>query len=127
MDNFLLYSPTASGTDADDTVYLGNPSATEKLTVLGLYIEPAVTVATHAANYITTTISDGTNTLATHTTNSSGGSALTAGTMKALSLASGAGAFVDIAALGSVKVAVVKSGTGPPYEFRLVAVCKKQR
>jgi hypothetical protein len=128
MDTFCLYSATLSGTDADDSTYVGNPTG-EKLVIVAAYVEPTVAVATHASNYNTTTVKDstGTTTVYSHTTNSSGGSALVAGTMNAMTLGAGVGTAAEIAVNGSVLCGVANSGTGPAYEQRVVLHCRKAR
>lgn len=113
-------SGTASGTDATDNVHILNPSA-GTVRAVSFYLVPHVSVATHASNYITITVKKGSSVLATFTTNSSGGAALTAGTPVALTI-TGTGADLEIAAAGVYTVEVAKSGTGPSYKFSAVAV-----
>lgn len=119
MTNRLnMVTPTLSGTDATDVNYTVNPTAfTAK--ILSLKIIPATSVSTHAANYITITVKSGSTTLATFTTNSSGGAALTAGTVVTMTL-TGAGTELEIAAAGVVTVEVAKAGTGPAYKFAVL-------
>ena len=76
---------TCAAEFATDTAYIHNNTG-QKLRILAVSIVPKTSVATHASNYITTSIKKGSDTIAAHTTNSSGGSALTAGTVKDLSL-----------------------------------------
>lgn len=114
-----------SGSDSTDTAYLYNPYAfavkLEELTIL-----PTTAVATHASNYITTTVANGATTLGTHTTNSSGGSALVAGTQKVISLVE-SGTKLEIPAGGVLAVTVAKQGTGPAYEHSVCARCIQLR
>lgn len=114
-----------SGTDSTDTGYLYNPYSfsvkVEEVTIL-----PKTAVATHASNYITTTIANGATTLGTHTTNSSGGSALAAGTQKVVSLVE-SGTKLEIAAGGVLAITVAKQGTGPAYNHQIVARCSQMR
>lgn len=118
-NRFTAQSPTLSGTDATDTNYAINGSAfTAK--ILALKIIPATSVSTHASNYITVTVKSGSTTLATFTTNSSGGAAMTAGTVITMTL-SGTGTELEIAAGGLVTVEVAKAGTGPAYKFSVWA------
>lgn len=112
-DVFQLDSPPVSGTDAVDTDYAINNSG-NKATIQRLYLIPSVSVSTHASNYITVTVKKGANTLATHTTNSSGGTALTAGTPVELAI-TGTGLNLEIADGGAITVDVTKAGTGPAY------------
>lgn len=118
-NRFTAQSPTLSGTDATDTNYAINGSAfTAK--ILALKIVPATSVSTHASNYITVTVKSGSTTLATFTTNSSGGAAMTAGTVITMTL-TGTGTELEIAAGGLVTVEVAKAGTGPAYKFSVWA------
>lgn len=123
----VLQSGTASGTDAVDTLYVVNASG-HTLRVLSASIVPVVSVSTHAANYITTTLKDGAggSTIGSHTTNSSGGTALTAGTPRAITI-SGTGLNLEIADGAVVEVDVAKAGTGPAYEFTVAVVCEPVR
>ena len=101
-----------SGTDANALKYVMNDSqSTAK--VISAYLVPHVSVATHASNYITTTIAANGATIASHTTNSTGGSAMTAGTPIALTLSGD----TNVASRAVVTVTVTKSGTGPAYSF----------
>lgn len=114
-NRFTAQSPTLSGTDATDTNYAINGSAfTAK--VLSIKLIPATSVSTHASNYITITAKSGSTTLATFTTNSSGGAAMFAGTVITMTL-SGAGTELEIASGGLVTFEVAKAGTGPAYKF----------
>lgn len=128
METFVLYSATLAGTNAADSTYIGNATG-EKLVILAAYIEPTVAVATHASNYITNTVKDstGTTTIYSQTTNSSGGTALVAGTMSTMSLQSAVGTAAEIEAGGSVLAASAATGTGPAYEFRIALLCRKAR
>lgn len=118
-NRFTAQSPTLSGTDATDTNYAINGSAfTAK--ILALKIVPATSVSTHASNYITVTVKSGSTTLATFTTNSSGGAAMTAGTVITMTL-SGTGTELEIASGGLITVEVAKAGTGPAYKFSVWA------
>lgn len=121
MNTLSFTSPTSSGSDAVDTVYIVNPNPF-KVRITGGYIMPGASVSTHASNYITTTIKKGSDTIATHTTNSSGGSALTAGTALALTLSGTVAKVYEIAAGGVITVDVAKAGTGPAYEFAVVMI-----
>lgn len=114
MNTIELKSRKVAGTDATDTTYIVNPYPF-KVQVLGGYIVPDTSVAVHASNYITTTVKKGSDTIASHTTNSSGGSALTAGTALALTLSGTVAKVYEIAAGGMMEVAVAKAGTGPAF------------
>jgi len=119
----VILSGLVSGTDATATLYLENKTS-DKVVVQAIDIMPHLAVSTHASNYITTTVSVSGTTLATHTTNSSGGTAMVAGTANALTFgASGVGTALEIAAGGTLLVAVAKSGTGPAYNFSVNARC----
>jgi len=115
METFSIGTPTVSGSDAVDTNYmLNNSSASAK--IKKLRVVPVVSVSTHASNYITITVKKASTTLATFTTNSSGGAALTAGTPVDLTI-TGSGKDLEIADGGVITVDVTKAGTGPAYEF----------
>jgi hypothetical protein len=117
-DQVQLTSGTLSGTDATDTAYIVNRYSST-LQIETVDIEPKTTVATHASNYITTSVKKGSDTIASHTTNSSGGSALTAATLKSLTL-TGTGQVLEIAPGGVISMDVAKAGTGPAYNHRVV-------
>lgn len=121
-----LSSVELSGTDATDKAYIVNLTG-HTLKVESAYIIPNVTVATHAANYITTTLNDGVggSAMTSHTTNSSGGSALTVGVPKALTLTEGT--VLEIADGAVVEVDVAKAGTGPAYAFSVELKCRAVR
>jgi hypothetical protein len=124
MQTFYQHA-NVSGSDSTDTVYIYNPHP-YAVRVRKLAILPKTAVATHASNYITTTISNGGDTLATHTTNSTGGSALAAGTEKSLTI-SGTGTQLEVAAGGVLTVAVTKAGTGPAYNHQVGAIFEPLR
>lgn len=124
-DDRVILEGVVGGTDATDAIYLFNPFPDHKLLIRSAFLGPNVAVATHASNYITTTLTTSA-TLATHTTNSSGGSALVAGTRKDLTL-SGTGLALEVAAGGSIAVAVAKAGTGPAYEHVVQVLCSRIR
>jgi hypothetical protein len=106
-----------NGSNANDTGYAINLTG-NAVTITGIILLPKTSVSTNASNYITTTISAGGVTLATHTTNSSGGSAMVAGTPLNLTFAAtGVGTALELASAGVITVAVVSSGTGPAYNF----------
>jgi len=112
-----------SGTDSTDTKYLFNPYG-YKVAVEAVLLCPNTSVSTHASNYITGTLTanDGSTTLATHTTNSSGGAAMTAGTSVAMTMGSdGVGKALEIPSGGKLTFAVTKSGTGPAYNYEVQA------
>lgn len=121
MVNTVPMSVKVSGTDAAAQEYIYN-SLGEVAGTDGFTIVPNVSVATHASNYITLTIAKGGTTLATFTTNSSGGAAMTAGTPIAMTLAAGGvGTAMQLSSGGVFSVAVTKAGTGPAYDFKVVA------
>ena len=121
----LFMSANVSGTDATDTGFLYNPYAFA-VKVDELSIMPKTAVATHASNYITTTVANGATTLGTHTTNSTGGSALAAGTQKVITLVE-SGTKLEIAAGASLAITVAKAGTGPAYNHGVFARCSQLR
>lgn len=123
MNSIELRSRAVAGTDAVDVAYVVNPYPF-KVRVIGGYIMPDTSVATHASNYITTTVKKGSDTIASHTTNSSGGSALTAGTALALTLSGTVAKVYEIAAGGVVTVDLAKAGTGPAYKHYVSLLCE---
>lgn len=120
----ITNSPTLSGTDADDTVYIANGTG-QRMLIEAVTLMPAVSVSAHATNIITTTVSTAGGTVGTQTTDSdvAGYSAHTAGTPLAVSI-TGTGAALEVAAGAAITIAVVKGGTGPAYEF---AACVRWR
>lgn len=118
MQNSFFGSAIVAGTDATDTKYVGNTCG-KKVKVAGVVLVPNVSVSLHASNYITISIKKGATTIATHTTNSSGGSALTAGTPVEMTL-TGTGTDLEVADLGAFTVDVAKAGTGPTYSVSAV-------
>lgn len=122
-DERFLLTTRVSGTDATDDNYIFNTTG-GKILVESVSFGPDTSVATHASNYITTTVTIAGATLTSHGTDSATGSALTAGTLKALTLAAGVG---EVAAAGTIRVQVAKAGTGPAYDFVVYAMCKRMR
>lgn len=122
-----LSSAPLSGTDAIDTAYITN-STGGKVRIKSIKILPKTAVATHASNYITTTVKKGVGgtTIASHTTNSTGGSALAVGTPTA-DLTSGTGTNLELAADGVLAIDVAKAGTGPAYNHQVVALVEPIR
>lgn len=119
LSNSSAFVVTVSGTDATAQEYIYNAlGETAKITALA--IVPNVSVSTHAANYITLTVKRGATTVASFTTNSSGGAAMTAGTPIAMTI-TGTGGDLERAAAGVWSVEVAKAGTGPAYNFSVVA------
>lgn len=112
-----LQSPEASGTDANDTIYIHNPY-NSTFTIEEASIVPNMAVTAHADNHITTTLKDGIggSTIASQTTDSDTGAAHVAGTPIPLTL-SGTGTTLEIPANGVIEITVVKAGTGPAYSF----------
>lgn len=126
MDILLLPTATVAGTDATDDVYIHNPYP-EGILVTNIDLLPNTSVATHANNYITTTVKNAAgDTLASHTTNSSGGSALTAGTVLNMPI-SGTTKQCEVAAGGVMRIQVAKAGTGPAYEHTVIVRANKRR
>ena len=122
-DERFILTTRVSGTDATDDNYIFNTTG-GKILVESAILGPDTSVSTHAANYITTTVSIAGTTLTSHGTDSATGSALTAGTAKALTLVAGVG---EVAAAGTVRVQVAKAGTGPAYDMVVQLTCKRMR
>lgn len=125
IDSILLPTAVVAGTDATDDVYIHNYSL-DTVVLQSIGLMPKTSVSTHASNYITTTCSVGGTTVATHTTNSSGGSALTAGTLLSMTL-SGTGKQLEIASGSTMRIQVAKAGTGPTYSNQIVAIGRTLR
>jgi hypothetical protein len=122
-DERIFLSTRVSGTNAADDNYIWNTTG-GKIVVESVVLGPDTSVATHASNYITTTISTAAGTLTSHGTDSATGSALTAGTAKALTLTAGVG---EVAAAGTIRVQVAASGTGPAYDMQVLVVARRLR
>ena len=107
-----------SGTNATDTNYIMNPYPF-KVRITAISLMPKTSVSTDASNHITTSVKKAATTLTSHTTNSTGGSALVAGSVKGLSI-TGTGTDLEIDAGGVITVEVAKAGTGPAYNHQVV-------
>jgi hypothetical protein len=107
-----------SGSNTADTNYIMNPYPF-KVRIAAINILPKTAVATNGSNYITTTVKKAATTLASHTTNSTGGSALVTGSVKGLSI-TGTGLDLEIDAGGVITVEVASAGTGPAYNHQVV-------
>lgn len=112
--NQMHLSANASGTDANATKYMANPLE-ESARLFKVLLTPNISVSTHASNYMTFDIKKGSTVLATFTTNSSGGAALTAGTPVELTI-TGSGKDVEVASDGAFTLLCTKAGTGPAYD-----------
>ena len=112
-DQGCLFSTAVAGTNATDTAFIHNHTG-QKIRITGVSIVPKTAVATNGSDYITTSIKNGSDTIAAHTTNSTGGSALAAGTVKDLSI-TGTGKVLEIEAGGVISVDVAEAGSGPAY------------
>jgi hypothetical protein len=120
-----FYKVQVSGTNATDQDYIANCTGA-RVGVASLTIVPNVSVSVDASNFITLSVKKGATTIATHTTNSSGGAAMTAGTPIAMSI-TGTGKDVEVADGSVLSVEVAKSGTGPTYDFAVVARLEQKR
>jgi len=107
-----------SGSNASDTNYIMNPYSF-KVRIAAINILPKTAVATNGSNHITTSVKKAATTLTSHTTNSTGGSALVAGTVKGLTI-TGTGLDLEIDAGGVITVEVAFAGTGPAYNHQVV-------
>ena len=126
MHQIFLTSPVVAGSDAGDLVYFVNPTG-ETIVVDAVILVPAVSVAANSeSNYIVTTVAGPGGTIASHSTKQTGGTALTAGTAKALTV-SGTGTEIEVAANGMISVTVADNGTCPAYEHHIALRCHKQR
>jgi hypothetical protein len=84
MDRIVLSVVLNVGATTDEDVYLTVPPG--EWEIEAIYLVPNSTVATDATDYRTTTYKVGSSTVASQTTNSSGGSARTVATPQTLTL-----------------------------------------
>lgn len=120
MTNSVPFRVTVSGTNAADTEYIWNPHPS-KAVVTSLTIVPNVAVAAHASNYLTVNVKKGATTIATFNTSTGSGALMAAGTPIAMSI-SGGGQNLELAAgTGVFEVVTAMSGTGPAYDFAVIA------
>lgn len=94
---------SASST-VDETRYM---PTYRKLTLKRILLVPNETTAADGSNYLTLTVTNGSTTLATRTTESA---ALTAGTVEALTLV--ATVDLDFSDLGAIKIVKTHTGSG---------------
>lgn len=120
-----LGAAQVSGTNAADTSYIVNATS-NRVRVSSLRILPKTAVPVHASDYITTTVKKGSTAIGSHTTNSSGGSALVAGTTKDITL-TGTGTDIELAPGDVLTVEVTENGTGPAYSHQVIATVQDIR
>lgn len=120
MKTHTLSSHELSGTDAVDVGNIPNVFD-EKLKVKEIWISPNLAVSAHDTNYITLTVkNNGGNTIATKTTQVTGGAAHVEGTPQQMSItATGDDLIIEPGEVISLDVA--KAGTGPAYAFQVFA------
>jgi len=124
MVNSIPMAVKVSGTNTTAQEYIYN-SLGEIAEVTGFTIVPNVAVTADDTNYITLTIAKGGTTLATQNTKVTGGAAMVAGTPISMTLAAAAvGTAMQLSSGGVFSVAVTKAGTGPAYDFKVVAVLR---
>jgi len=112
----------AAGVAGQEYIYndLGEVARTEAFVIV-----PNVSVSTHAADYVTITVKKGATTLATFTTNSAGGAAMTAGTPITMTLGAGAvGSALELASAGVFDVACAAAGGGKAYDAKIIAALR---
>ena len=107
------------GSNSTDVEYLLNASL-NKGKIKRVTVLPNVSVTADNTNYITLTVKKASTTLVSRATNVAGGG-MVAGTPIVLTL-TGTGADLEQDAAGIFEVAVAKAGTGPAYDFDVVAV-----
>ena len=121
--------PVSIAAAATDEIYVAQPlPGTWRLT--GVYFAPGTAVAVDASNYLTSTITSNDGAagsdvaVASHTTNSSGGTALALKTSIAITLTVGDG--LELAQGEQLKIAKTEAGTGAAldgtYSFALEKV-----
>jgi hypothetical protein len=125
MTELSLTSGVVSGTDATDTAFIVNGTS-GKVRVKAARLIPKTAVSTHASNYITTDVKKGSANLGSHTTNSSGGSALVAGTVTTIPI-TGSGTDLELDAGGVLLINVTKAGTGPAFNHQVVVTVEPIR
>ena len=96
-----------------------------RMTLKEVRLVPLETSTAHAANYVTFTILNGSTTLASRTTNSSGGSTLTVGVSESLTLSGGAA--LDFEDLGEVKFTAAQNASGVDADVEILLVFEPAR
>ena len=96
-----------------------------KMTLKEVRLVPLENSTAHAANYVTISIINGSTTLASRTTNSSGGSSLAVGGSEALSLSGGES--LDFEDLGEIKFTAVHNGGGVAADVEILLVFETAR
>ena len=96
-----------------------------KMTLKEVRLVPLEDSAAHAANYVTISIINGSTTLASRTTNSSGGSSLAVGVSESLSLSGGPA--LDFEDLGEIKFTAVHASSGVAADVEILLVFEPAR
>lgn len=112
------------GATVDDDIYLVVPVAGE-WEIVGISIVPNSTVAVDATDYRTTTISVGSDAIASQTTNSSGGSARTVAVAQNLALTTAA-LYKVTGLTEAIKIASAKTGGSGKVEDSTYVICVRQ-
>lgn len=106
--------------------YVTPPAASGAWELTSCAIVPLTTTAVHAANYVTCSIKNGGTTLGSTTTNSSGGSALTAGTPQSPAL-SGGTSLEFTAGTDVVTIDIAHTGSGAAFDCLIECFFQKIR
>ena len=96
-----------------------------KMTLKEVRLVPLETSTAHSSNYVTFTILNGSTTLASRTTNSSGGSTLTVAVSESLALSGGPA--LDFEDLGEIKFTAVQNSSGVDADVEILLVFEPAR
>ena len=96
-----------------------------KMTLKEVRLVPLENSTAHAANYVTISIINGSTTLASRTTNSSGGSSLAVGVSESLALSGGPA--LDFEDLGEIKFTAVQNASGVDADVEILLVFEPAR
>jgi len=96
-----------------------------KMTLKEVRLVPLENSTAHAANYVTISIINGSTTLASRTTNSSGGSSLAVGVSESLALSGGPA--LDFEDLGEIKFTAAQNASGVDADVEILLVFEPAR
>ena len=96
-----------------------------KMTLKEVRLVPLENSTAHAANYVTISIINGSTTLASRTTNSSGGSSLAVGVSESLALSGGEA--LDFEDLGEIKFTAAQNASGVDADVEILMVFEPAR
>ena len=96
-----------------------------KMTLKEVRLVPLETSTAHSSNHVTFVILNGSTTLASRTTNSTGGSTLTVGVSESLPLSGGAA--LDFEDLGEIKFTATQNSGGVDADVEILLVFEPAR